>query len=318
MQEMTGIELAEAFFHEFGLPAIGKHFPDLAECVSAGLMGMGSEVLGADDEHSRDHGWGPRFHVFLSKADYAEKGKALEERLNALRPANFRGIVLAERRTWPIGVSTIDGFFRRLTGLPRPPRSAREWAAVREKDMCVAQTGRVFYDPTGVLRARHQAFRDAYYPRDIWLWRIAAQLYWIWHYGDYNLCGRLARRGEGIGALIGQGYVVEAAMRVTFLLNRRFAPYWKWLHWAFVQLPYLALELEPVLRQLETASDLDDRARAIGRIAPLVRTALCEKGILPDDAWRNFMGSLDIIDHVVEDAEVRAMAEDLWQRDGHL
>ncbi|HOE17237.1 MAG TPA: hypothetical protein PLX02_05685 [Syntrophorhabdaceae bacterium] len=50
-----GITIAEMFFMEFGLPALQKHFPELVDRTSAGLLGEGSEMLGFDDELSRDH-----------------------------------------------------------------------------------------------------------------------------------------------------------------------------------------------------------------------------------------------------------------------
>ena len=92
---MKGLEVAEAFFNEFGLPAIREHFPEIADRVSAGLVGSGSEVLGADDDVSRDHGSGPTFRLFLEQRDYQKTGKTVAARLNELRPAAFRGAELA-------------------------------------------------------------------------------------------------------------------------------------------------------------------------------------------------------------------------------
>ena len=60
-----GAEISGAFFHQYGLLTIAQAFPGLEAHVSAGLFGRGSEVIGADDELSRDHGWGPKFTVFL-------------------------------------------------------------------------------------------------------------------------------------------------------------------------------------------------------------------------------------------------------------
>jgi hypothetical protein len=113
------------------------------------------------------------------------------------------------------------------------------------------------------------------------------------------------------------GYFVEAAMQLAFLLNRRFAPYWKWLHWGFIQLPYLAGELEPLLIELESASDLGTRAEIIGEICELYRNALFDGGIFPDKKWRNFMGSFEIVDNIQE-PEVKQLIEDYFDRYKHL
>jgi len=174
-----GIAIAEVFFTEFGLPAIRQHFPELVDRISAGLLGEGSEMLGADDELSRDHDRGPKFILFLAERDHRELGPAVAAKLNALRPASFQGIDLAKAKTRAITVQTIDDFYRELTRLPWPPNTIREWEAVRESDLCYAQAGKILYDPTGNLTRRHRAFQEIYYPHDVWLGWVAAQLFWI-------------------------------------------------------------------------------------------------------------------------------------------
>lgn len=313
-----GIAIAEAFFTEFGLPAIHQHFPELVDRISAGLLGEGSEMLGADDELSCDHDWGPKFILFLEERDHRELGPAVATKLNALRPAIFQGINLAKAKTKAITVQTIDDFYRELTRLAWPPNTVQEWEAVRENDLCYAQAGKVFYDPTGNLTRRHHAFQKTYYPHDVWLGWVAAQLFWIWHYGEYNICARMVKRDERVGALIGMGRVVQAAMRLTFLLNRRFAPYWKWLHWAFVQLPFLAPELDLVLQNLETAATIEGRVQAIGQICDLARIGLAGQGIFPDCNRRDYMGCFEILDNLIQDKQVRSMILAALKREGHL
>jgi len=309
---MKGLELAEAFFNQFGLPALKQHFPDLAERAAAGLLGKGSEILGADDQHSRDHGWGPRFRLFIGEHDHERYGKEIQAKLNELKPAESHGISLARHRTQPIFVSTVDHFFRYLTGSPLPPQNAREWVSADENALFFAQAGKVFYDPVGQLTERHQAFADAYYPEDVWLGRVAFRLFLLWHYGDYNLRGRIARRADCITAQIAQGYFAEAAMQLAFLLNRRFAPYWKWLHWAFLRLPHLAGELEVMLRDLQSSTDLAASALIIGDICEFYRAALRDHDIFPDAGWRNFMGAFEIVDHKIRDPKTRRLVTDYF------
>jgi hypothetical protein len=314
---MKGLDIAELFFAEFGLPALKQRYPELADRVSAGLMGRGSDVLGADDEWSRDHGWGPRFCLFLNEEDWLSMGGEVEAQLNALRPPTYCGIDLARYRTDQITVLTVDRCYRDLTGSPWPPQGMREWFVAGESALCQAKAGRVFYDPLGRLQERKRAFESAYYPEPIWKWRVASRLYRLWHHGDYNLCDRLLKRQDGVAALVGQGYFVEAAMQLAFLLNRRFAPYWKWLHWGFVRLPYLADRLEPLLSDLETSTGLKGRTDVIGAICDLYREALCEQSVLPDREWRNFMGSFEIVDGI-RHPEVKALIEKHFDRYGHL
>ena len=64
---MQGLELARRYYFEAVAPLIADRWPELG--YSAALIGQGSEVLGFDDEVSRDHHWGPRVMVFLDKRD---------------------------------------------------------------------------------------------------------------------------------------------------------------------------------------------------------------------------------------------------------
>ena len=302
---MRGMEIAKRFFEQFGLPAMEEHFPGLKDRAGAGLIGRGSEVLGADDEHSRDHGWGPRFCLVLTESDFEKTGKQVEEKLNAVKPREFEGLDLAEPQTHPITVTTVDLIYRDLTGSAFPPSSLAEWASADENGLCFAQAGKVFHDPTGSLTERKRAFEQSYYPEPIWKWRIASKAHRLWDYGDYNTSGRLRERNDGPASLVGQGYFVEAAMQLAFLLNRRFAPYWKWLHWGFQQLPTIAEKVEPLLTDLGSSGDLPSRAAIISHVCQVYREVLHERGIFPDRAWRNFMGSFEILDSIQDPEAVQ-------------
>ena len=77
---LNGLEVAHRFFAEWGLPFLQEHFPGPAEHTAAGLF-RGSQVLGADDALSRDHGWGPMFLLLLTEEDYAAQGQAVAQAL---------------------------------------------------------------------------------------------------------------------------------------------------------------------------------------------------------------------------------------------
>ncbi len=71
---MKGLEISQAFFREWGFPFLKAEYPELVERAAVGRM-MGSDVIGADDEWSRDHCWGPCFEVWLTTHDFAQVGE---------------------------------------------------------------------------------------------------------------------------------------------------------------------------------------------------------------------------------------------------
>ena len=62
---MKGLEIARAYFEQYGLPMLREQFPGLLPLIAAGLTGSGSECFGFDDEISRDHDFEPGFCLFL-------------------------------------------------------------------------------------------------------------------------------------------------------------------------------------------------------------------------------------------------------------
>ena len=86
---VSGRELSRRFYQEQVHPVLHIGYPGLP--YSAALLGRGSEVLGFDDEMSRDHNWEPRVLLFLGDADHARYGKAVDRSLRDGLPARFAG-----------------------------------------------------------------------------------------------------------------------------------------------------------------------------------------------------------------------------------
>ena len=85
---MAGLEIARDFFFSWGRPFLIAHFPNVADEVAAGRI-LGSDVLGGDDEISRDHDWGPQFDLFLSPEAYAAFGEQLSRSMNTAAPESI-------------------------------------------------------------------------------------------------------------------------------------------------------------------------------------------------------------------------------------
>ena len=88
-QFIKGLSLSRAFYHEAVAPILGARFPGLSH--SAALIGSGSEVLGYDDEMSRDHHWGPRVMLFLTERDQRHLSASIAATLSSNLPYSFMG-----------------------------------------------------------------------------------------------------------------------------------------------------------------------------------------------------------------------------------
>ena len=89
---MKGMELAKAYYEEFGRPMLEEQFPDLKDKIAVGLTGSGSECFGFDDDTSSDHDFEPGFCLFLPGEDVIDRQEAFRlERAYAKLPKEYAG-----------------------------------------------------------------------------------------------------------------------------------------------------------------------------------------------------------------------------------
>ena len=102
----------------------------------------------------------------------------------------------------------------------------------------------------------------AWYPDDVWLWLLACQ----WRRIDQEepFVGRTAEVGDELGSRVLAARLVRDAMRLCFLLERRYAPYAKWLGSGFRRL-HAYEELGPMLEAALVATDYLARERTLRR-----------------------------------------------------
>lgn len=224
-----GLSLCRAYYEEVGRPALQSQFAAVWDHIAAGLVGEGSECLGFDDEVSRDHDWGPSFCLWLSNEDYATFGQALQKAYDAL-PQEFRGF---QRRETPggqgrVGVWRISDFYRSFIGLSRAPETLAEWIRIPETFLSKATNGQVFADPAGRFSAIRQSLL-AFYPHDVYLKKIAFYAAKMAQSGQYNY-KRCLDRQEFVAAQCARYEFIKAAMAMTYLLNKKYMPFYKWAH----------------------------------------------------------------------------------------
>lgn len=227
---MKGLELAEKYYEECGKPMIEKRFSVIADQTAAGLVGYGSECLGFDDGISADHDYGPSFCIWLPREVYIKYGKEMQAAYDAL-PKDFMGCaarVEEEQGKGRVGALCLEDFYLEILGRDSVPGTAAEWFSVSENALATATNGAVFADPCGKFTAIREGLL-AYYPREVWLKKLAESLARAAQAGQYNYA-RAMKRGERIAAELALAEFVKEAMQTVYLLNKKYAPFYKWMH----------------------------------------------------------------------------------------
>jgi uncharacterized protein DUF4037 len=249
-----GRELARAFYEEVVAPLLDgvEH--------SAALLGTGSDVLGFDTVRSTDHAWGPRLQVFVAGDEIARVGALVDESL----PDEFRG--WPTRFGWDdvpvshhVTVTTLDVWLRNRLGFdPLQPIALESWLVTPQQILLEVTEGAVFRDEDGALSSAREAL--AWYPDDVWLWLVACQ----WRRIDQEepFVGRTAEVGDELGSRVLCARLVRDAVRLAFLLERRYAPYSKWLGSGFQRLRAHG-ELGPPLESALAADAYEERETAL-------------------------------------------------------
>ena len=246
---IPGRELSRLFFAEAVEPLLASEFPDLP--IAAGLLGTGSEVLGFDTEMSADHGWGPRVDLFLREEDYDGAHDRIDAMLRERLPHRFRGYPTSftepdpEDHGSPVLDARDHGPVNHEVAITTPRRfilqylefdvageiEPADWLTFPEQKLRTLTDGPVFRDDVGLGEMRA---RFAYYPRDVWIYLLAAG--WARIGQEEHLMGRAGLVGDEVGSAIIAARLVRDVMRLGFLMERVYAPYPKWFGTAFARL----------------------------------------------------------------------------------
>ena len=273
---VPGLKLSELFYTEAAKPILETLFPQIS--YSAALLGWGSEVLGYDDIQSSDHHWGPRFLLFLSDQNHEEYKNAISEALSQNLPHRFRGYPTSfgepdeggvrlpkESEAGPVNhmilTETFESFFGWYLGFnPYESLTAADWLSFSEHKLLAVTSGQVFHDGLGELEDIRRKFH--YYPRDVWLYQLAAQ--WIKIFEEREFVGRCGDVGDELGSMVIAARQVKNLMRLCFLMERKYAPYSKWFGTAFSQLE-CAPELSSIFTEVLLSSTWKERERHLSR-----------------------------------------------------
>ena len=236
---VPGLALSEAFYAEGVKPVLDGAFPDLPH--AAALIGWGSEVLGFDTPVSTDHHWGPRLLLFLPEDGFDAQRAAVDAALRAGLPPRVRGFPTSfgppdqfgVRLPRPVAhgpvehmveIFTVRGLLGWYLGLdPSREIGVADWLTFSEHKLLALTSGAVFHDGLGDLGAARR--RLGYYPRDVWLYLLAAQ--WARIAEEEAFVGRCGDVGDELGSRLVAARLVRDLMRLGFLMERTYAPYAK-------------------------------------------------------------------------------------------
>ncbi len=266
---IPGLELSGYFYREAVWPVLEAHFPGLVH--SAARLDFGSDVLGFDTPQSMDHGWGPKFTLFLTEEDHQAFREQVLSTLSYQLPLEFHGfpthfaeplvdggrLAFTDKRPINHGVTvtTPARFFSAYLGIdPTQPLSEVDWLLVPQQRLRTIASGRVYADGLNQLEAARGVLH--WYPHELWLYLLACQ----WHKIDQEepFMARCGDVGDDLGSRLVAARLVWECMRLCFLMEKTYAPYSKWFGTAFSLLA-CAPRFEPLFQGALAASEWKER-----------------------------------------------------------
>ena len=222
------IDRCYRFYEAYGKDMIRNEFPEYESRIAVGLVGEGSDCFGFDDDISKDHDYAPGFCMWLTNEDYEKVGARLQsayeklvEKVYEYKPTDG---FLKERR----GVLTIKGFYSKLLGVSEEDMniSAFPYWSCSEDRLAAATNGQVFRDDLGIFNQIRNKLLE-HYPDDYFRRKIAQEIHSFSQCAQSNY-PRMMARGDQLSANLCINKAIESVMNIFYLLNKKYAPYYKW------------------------------------------------------------------------------------------
>ncbi len=240
---VSGADLSRAYYHQVVGPAVRAAWPGLRH--AARRLGSGSDVLGFDDDVSRDHDWGLRLNLLVPR----HRADEVAAELDRVLPERFAGYPTRFPTTWDpqvqhrVQVEDFGLFVRSRIGVDAVGAlSVQEWLSLTGQAVLEVVAGPVFADTAGDLTAARA--RLIWYPEDVWRYVVAAD--WARLAQELPFVGRTAERGDNLGSGVITARLVSVASHLAHLLDRRWPPYSKWIGTSLTRLPNAAGVVTPL------------------------------------------------------------------------
>ena len=163
------------------------------------------------------------------------------------------------------------------TGLDHSPATTKEWLAIPESSLAMCTNGQVFSDKLGQFSRMRQGLL-AFYPEDVRLKKITSRCFTIAQSGQYNL-PRSLKRGELFAANWALSEYCAETMSLIFLLNKRYAPFHKWMHRAVKDLPLMGEWAHSTIDDLIAPIDTNEKPAIVEAACAVIIQELRSQGL---------------------------------------
>jgi hypothetical protein len=246
--DVSGAALSRRYYDEVVGPAVVGRWPGLPH--AAGRLGSGSEVLGFDDDMSRDHDFGLRVNLLVPPG----MTQQIDAYLGAVLPDVFDGHPIRFATTWDpkvrhrVQVEDVPSFVASRTGVTAADAlTVSDWLSLTGQAVLEVTAGPVFVDTAGALTLARRCL--AWYPDDLWAYVVATD--WARMAQELPFVGRTADRGDDLGSRVIASRLAGVAMHLAHLLERRWPPYAKWTGTSLTRLPSAKAAATPLLRAVD-------------------------------------------------------------------
>jgi hypothetical protein len=275
--QLRGAELARGFFADVVEPLLSRALPGLG--YAAARLGSGSDVLGLDDEMSRDHDWGCRLTLLVDE-DARDQVPRISQTLEEGLPDRFGELPVRFPVTWDaslshkVEVATVADFAASRLGVdPTRGLSVLDWLSLTGQSVLEVTAGPVFTDMTRTLAQVRTLL--TWYPPDVERYVLAAGWQRLWQL--LPMVGRTAQRGDELGSRLLSARLAEDLVLLAFALSRRWAPYPKWRGTVLRSLP-VAARLSSLL-EATTAAGWRERENALAVACEVLLDVQRERGL---------------------------------------
>lgn len=223
---VKGLKLSETYYKEIAEPILKQAFPNLFSKMTIGLIGEGSECFKMDDTLSQDHDFYPRFLILVDEDTSEEDIKRVQNVYDQL-PDYYLGYrkvssLYVDKRD---GVFKIESYFKQHLGFHYTLNNSLDWFYFDENKLALLYNGKIFKEGDNLFNEYKKRYQ--YYDEDVRLKKIMSCIAKMAQSGQYNYA-RMMKRHDMITAQHAQAEFIEETLKLIYLLNKVYCPYYKW------------------------------------------------------------------------------------------